>query len=44
MDTMATIHIGELECDDEDFQGEAWLANMLIAAEIINIEPDGYFA
>jgi hypothetical protein len=44
IDTVATIQIGELECMDEDVLGEVWLAGMLIAAEIINIEPDGKLA
>ncbi|GCW16798.1 hypothetical protein HmCmsJML079_04991 [Escherichia coli] len=38
---MATIQIGDLACTDEDMLGEAWLAGMLIAAEIISIEPAG---
>lgn len=44
IDIVATIQIGELECMDEDILGEEWLAGMLIAAEIINIEPDGKLA
>ncbi|WP_223306979.1 DUF5406 family protein [Citrobacter sp. S-77] len=44
IDIVATIQIGKLECMDEDVLGEAWLAEMLIAAEIINIEPDGKLA
>lgn len=44
MDIVATIQIGELECMDEDVLGEEWLAGMLIAAEIISIEPDGKLA
>ncbi|EFJ8857328.1 DUF5406 family protein [Escherichia coli] len=38
-DIMATINIGGLTCQDEDLSGELWLAGMLIAAEIISIEP-----
>lgn len=44
IDIMATIQVGELECMDEDILGEAWLAGMLIAAEILSIEPDGKLA
>ncbi|EAW1350510.1 hypothetical protein AXP45_21240 [Salmonella enterica subsp. enterica] len=39
-DIMVTINIGELICQDEDLSGESWLAGMLVAAEIISIEPD----
>lgn len=28
-----------MECDEEDMKGECWLGDMLIAAEIISIEP-----
>ncbi|ELD0487545.1 DUF5406 family protein [Escherichia coli] len=37
---MATVNIGGLICTDEEISGELWLAGMLIAAEIISIEPD----
>ena len=29
----------EMRCDDEDDEGEDWLENMCIAAEIISIKP-----
>ena len=41
---MPYIRLGDkdgncLECADEDDEGEEWLAKMLIAAEIVSIEP-----
>lgn len=39
-DEMAVIHLGNLECKDDDLRGEEWLKDMLIGAEIINIEPE----
>lgn len=39
-DEMAVIDIGALECQDEDLRRDAWLKDMLISAEIINIEPE----
>lgn len=29
-----------MECEDEEFRGYVWLRRMLIAAEIVSIEPD----
>ncbi|EFJ2828368.1 DUF5406 family protein [Escherichia coli O21:H21] len=40
----ATVRIGDLECTDEELLGEYWLESMLIAAEIISIEPAGTFS
>lgn len=39
-DEMSVIHIGNLQCMDDDLRGEEWLKDMLISAEIINIEPE----
>lgn len=39
-DEMSVIHLGELECMDDDLRREEWLGDMLISAEIINIEPE----
>ncbi|CAI2419414.1 DUF5406 domain-containing protein [Serratia liquefaciens] len=39
-DVMAVINVGELQCMDECLEGEDWLKEMLIGAEIINIEPE----
>lgn len=35
----AVINIGDIECVDEDNEGEDWLSNMLVAAEIVSIKP-----
>lgn len=32
-----------LTCEDDEGRGEDWLGKMLIAAEILSIEPDGSF-
>lgn len=39
-DEMSVIHLGELECMDDDLRREDWLGDMLISSEIINIEPE----
>ncbi|CVE75130.1 DUF5406 family protein [Serratia bockelmannii] len=39
-DEMAVINVGNLQCMDECLEGEDWLKEMLIGAEIINIEPE----
>jgi hypothetical protein len=39
-DEMSVIHLGNLECKDDDLRGEDWLKDMLIGAEIVNIEPE----
>lgn len=39
-DEMSTISLGRLQCMDDDLRREEWLADMLISAEIINIEPE----
>lgn len=38
--TLADADGNELECEDEDWKGEGWLADMLIGAEITDIVPD----
>lgn len=39
-DEMSVFLLGELECMDDDLRREDWLGDMLISAEIINIEPE----
>lgn len=39
-DKMSTISLGRLQCMDDDLRREEWLADMLISAEIIAIEPE----
>lgn len=39
-DEMAVINVGDLQCVDEGLEGEDWLKEMLIGAEIISIEPE----
>lgn len=39
-DEMVVINLGSLECQDDELRGEEWLGDMLICAEIININPE----